>query len=264
MPGGTGVAQTNTDTVDFGQVFNDAFAALRQNWTIYLILALVFTGLPAAAATWEVERLIAQHVLTRANPIGASEVGYLRALPVTIVSFVTQGAVIAGATAHLNDRRASFSDCLMAGLRNWPALLLLNVVRGVPILIGYMLFIVPGVILNLVWYVSEPVQVIEGGSPLATLRRSADLTRGRRWSIFGLSIVLSVFGLFIGLVAGFMGGFVVGFMKPFGVHALSTQVLAYPLAYVATCPLVSAVAAALYRQLGGGAGQTDAIVQVFA
>lgn len=258
------MVQTSTDTVDFGQVFSDAFAALRQNWATYLILAVVFVGLPAAAATWEVEHLVAQNVLSRANPAGAFAIGYLRALPVTLVGFVLQGAVITGATASFNDRRASFSDCLMAGLRNWPVLLLLNIVRGAPILAGYVLFIVPGVILNLVWYVAGPVQVLEGGSPLAALRRSADLTRGRRWSMFGLSIVLNVFGFIIGLAAGFIGGFIVGFMKPFGVHGVSAQILAYPLTYVAAYPLGSAVAAAIYRQLSGGEGPTDALVQVFA
>lgn len=257
------MAQTSTDTVDFGQVFSDAFAALRQNWAVYLILALVIIGIPVAASTWEVEHLVAQQVLTRANPIGAFEVGYLRALPLGIFGAALQAAVIVGATASFNDRHASFGDCLMAGLRKWPALFLLNIMRGVPILIGYVLFIVPGVILSLVWYLAGPVQVLEGGSPLASLRRSAELTRGRRWSIFGLSIALGVFGFLIGLVAGFIGGFVAGFIKPFGGH-LPAAVLAYPLTYVMLYPFSAAAAAALYRQLSGGERQTDALVQVFA
>ena len=258
------MAQTSTGSVEIGQVFSDAFAALRQNWATYLILAPIFVGIPAAAATWEVEQLVARHVLSTTNPVGAFLIGYLRSFPVGIAAYALQGAVMVGATAFLNGRRASFSDCLIAGLRNWPALFVLNLMRGVAIIGGYLLFVVPGVILNLVWYAAGPVQVIEGGSPLASLRRSADLTRGRRWSLFGLSIVVGVIGFLIGLVSGFIGGFVVGFLKPFGVHGLQAEVLAYPLTYMTAYPFGSAVAAAVYQQLSGGQGQSDALVEIFA
>jgi hypothetical protein len=258
------MAQTSTDTVDIGGVFSDAFAALRQNWATYLILAPIFVGIPAAAATWEVEQLVAQHVLSTTNPVGAFLIGYLRSFPVGIAGFALQGAVMVGAAAFLDGRRASFGDCLMAGLRNWPVLLVLNLMRGAAIVVGYLLFIIPGIVLNLVWYVAGPVQVIEGGSPLASLRRSADLTRGRRWSLFGLSIIVGVFGFLIGLASGFIAGFVVGFLKPFGVYGLQAEVLAYPLTYMTAYPLGSAVAAAVYRQLNGGRGQTDALVEIFA
>lgn len=258
------MAQTSTDTVDFGRVFSDAFGALRQNWGPYLILAPIFAGIPAAAATWEVEQLIAQHVLSTTNPVGGLLIGYLRSLPVSIAGYVLQGAVMVGAAAYFTGRRASFSDCLIAGLRNWPALLLLNLMRGVATDVGYLFFIVPGVILNLAWYVAGPVQVLERGSPLSSLRRSAELTRGRRWSIFGLSIIVGVFGLVIGLVAGFIGGFVVGFMRPFGAHGLQPNVLIYPLTYMAALPFGSAVVAALYQQLTQGQSQTEALAEVFA
>lgn len=261
LAGGYGVAQTSPDTVDFGQVFSDAFAALRQNWAIYLILALVIIGIPVAASTWEVERLVAQQVLSRSNPIGSFQVGYLRALPLGLFGAAVQASVIIGATATFDDRRASFGDCLMGGLRKWPALFLLNLMRGGAVLVGYVLFIVPGVILSLAWYLAGPIQVLEGGSPLASLRRSAELTRGRRWSLFGLSIGLAVFGFLIGLVAGFVGGFVAGFAKAFGAH-LPAEVLAYPLTYVLLYPFSAAVSAAVYRQFN--AGPTEALVQVFA
>ena len=51
--------------------------------------------------------------------------------------------------------------------------------------LGIIALIVPGIILMLAFEVVYPVAVLENLSPKETLRRSSDLTRGRRWNILG-------------------------------------------------------------------------------
>jgi hypothetical protein len=49
-----------------------------------------------------------------------------------------------------------------------------------------------GLFLFVIWWVCAPVLLVDGGGILAALRRSAHLTKGRRWKIFGL---LMLFGI---------------------------------------------------------------------
>jgi hypothetical protein len=53
-------------------------------------------------------------------------------------------------------------------------------------MVGFVLFIVPGIMMAVAWVVSTPALVVERTGVFGAFSRSADLTRGRRWQIFGL------------------------------------------------------------------------------
>jgi hypothetical protein len=55
-----------------------------------------------------------------------------------------------------------------------------------------MLLLVPGVILLVMWWVFVPAIVIEGAGITGCFGRSRELTRGRRWSVFGLILIAYV------------------------------------------------------------------------
>jgi hypothetical protein len=265
---GANMAQSDlgsgSGALDVGQVISDAAGVLRQNWAAYLLLSVVFVGLPSVLSTWEVERLVAQHMLTRANPASGFLIGFARSFPVSVASCVAQAAIMQGGMAYFEGRRRSLSEGLMTGLRYWIPLLALELMRSVAVDLGLLAFLVPGVMLNVAWWVSGPVLVTEHVSPIAAVLRSAELTRGKRWSIFGLAIIVGVFGLMLGFAGGLIGGFVFGFLKAFGVRAFSAQVLAYPLTYMFSIPIGSAIVVAAYRQLSGRSGEADTLAQVFA
>ncbi len=56
--------------------------------------------------------------------------------------------------------------------------------------LGAMLFLAPGLILMTMWWVAVPAAVIERTGVIASLRRSAELTRGYRWKVFGVIVVI--------------------------------------------------------------------------
>jgi len=68
--------------------------------------------------------------------------------------------------------------------------------------LGMILLIVPGIILMLMWYVALPACVVEGLGPVGSLMRSAELTKGHRWQILGLIIVVAIVG---GIIVGIAG-----------------------------------------------------------
>jgi hypothetical protein len=55
--------------------------------------------------------------------------------------------------------------------------------------IGFVLLIVPGVILSLAWSVAAPAEVVEQTGVFGSIGRSVDLTRNHRGAIFALWVV---------------------------------------------------------------------------
>lgn len=90
----------------------------------------------------------------------------------------------------LNGTRVSLLTSIKYGMRGIvPAILLAaitNVLAMVPI--GGIL----GAIINCIWFVASPAAVAERLGPVAALSRSAVLTKGRRWGIFGLTFVVGL------------------------------------------------------------------------
>jgi len=72
-----------------------------------------------------------------------------------------------------------------------PRIIAVSVLISILIAIGFLLLIVPGIIVALMLFVAVPASVMEGGVGKA-LKRSAALTKGHKGALFGLSIVLSI------------------------------------------------------------------------
>jgi uncharacterized membrane protein len=70
------------------------------------------------------------------------------------------------------------------------SLLLVAIVAGVLILIGFVLIIVPGLVLLTIWSVAVPVVVLERPPGLGALGRSRELVRGNGWQVFGVILIL--------------------------------------------------------------------------
>jgi hypothetical protein len=138
------------------------------------------------------------------------------------------------------------------GDRIWP-LIWVGVIVGIAQVIGFILFIIPGLILVVIWAVWQPVVVVENKG-FDALSRSRELVKGNGWNVFGLMIVVLflaflVFGLGAGLgaiIGGVVGAVVV------------TIVFA-----VLLSPIGGVIYAELYFQLAGSsAGGSPAAAPV--
>jgi len=58
--------------------------------------------------------------------------------------------------------------------------------------LGFVLLIVPGLLLSTIWFVALPACIVERLGPTASLRRSLQLTEGHRWKVFGLMLLLLI------------------------------------------------------------------------
>jgi hypothetical protein len=100
----------------------------------------------------------------------------------------------------------------------------------------------PGLMVACAWAVWAPVVTVEGMGPLgAAQARSADLTRGHRWAIFGLGLVVAlvfwVLTIVIALSLG-GGGFLNALATPFFAIAVAPAISSLN-ALVMSCGLSS-------------------------
>ncbi len=73
---------------------------------------------------------------------------------------------------------------------------------------GYAFFIVPGIILSLIFAVCVPAAVVEGRGPVAALKRSGELTNGYKGRIFVTTFLWGLLILVLNwfLTRSFAGG----------------------------------------------------------
>jgi uncharacterized membrane protein len=109
-----------------------------------------------------------------------------------VISAVTQGALVRATLGHSEGRESTLVESAGAGLVVIVPLFLTSLLAALGIALASLLLIVPGVMLYCTWVVAAPVVVAERLWPMAALERSRELTRGARWKVFALLLILMV------------------------------------------------------------------------
>lgn len=81
----------------------------------------------------------------------------------------------------------------------------LAIVAGIAITIGFILFIIPGLILLTIWAVAGPVMVIEHPGVFRALGRSRELVRSYGWQVFGTILLVFLIDIAINIVTAIIG-----------------------------------------------------------
>jgi len=131
----------------------------------------------------------------------------LSALVSMVTSLVLQGALTYVTVRDLNGVKVGVAEALSTGLRHAAPLFAIGLLVGLGTALGLLLLIVPGIIVVLMWSVAAPVRVAERRSIFDSLSRSAVLTKGNRWRIFGLFLLFMVAAMIIQMVVGLIGLF---------------------------------------------------------
>ncbi len=105
---------------------------------------------------------------------------------------IGEAVVLLGAFQRLRGQPLRVGEALHRGFARFFPLIGLSILWGLGIMIGFVLLIVPGVILLCIWAVVVPACIVEGLGATASMSRSAELTKGYRWQILGLLVLLGV------------------------------------------------------------------------
>jgi hypothetical protein len=127
-----------------------------------------------------------------------------------------------------------------------------GILFGVGVAIGFLLLIVPGLILITLWSVGAPAIVVEGIGPIDAFKRSQRLVRGDAWAVFGTLLVVLLIVIVIGFVLSAIA-------NPIGNGEASTWIASI-ISTTITAPIFAIAVSVLYFDLGGGAsGATPAV-----
>lgn len=162
--------------VSVGSVLGRSFGALMKN-------PVVFFGLTLAV-------MVPLAFFTSLLPPGAGRV--VNSLLSCILGFVIQGAVAYGVFQALRGNSPGMGEALSHGFARFFPIAVASLLIGVGVGIGMMLLIIPGVILMCLWSVTIPACVVEKLGAVDSMKRSAALTKGYRWTIFGLFLITGI------------------------------------------------------------------------
>lgn len=127
-----------------------------------------------------------------------------------------------------------------------------GILAGIGIAIGFVLIIIPGLILLTFWSVGAPAIVVEGAGPIDAFGRSWRLVRGEAWSVFGVLLLVFLIVVIAEAILGAIGAAI----------GVAGFIIAAIIAAAITAPVYALAVSVLFFDLGGGTGIPDPAVPV--
>jgi hypothetical protein len=133
----------------------------------------------------------------------SSAAGVVLSLLFLALGVLYQGMVVKLVQDIQDGRRDHSVRALMASVTPvfWP-LLGVGILFGIGVAIGFVLLIIPGLYLLVIWSVVAPVTVLERPGVFAAFGRSRALVRGNGWSVFGVILIVFVAVVVVSIAAG--------------------------------------------------------------
>lgn len=116
-----------------------------------------------------------------------------------------------------------------------------GLLAGIAIGIGFLLLIVPGLILLTIWSVIAPVIVVEHSGVINAFGRSRELVRGNGWQVFGVIVIVYAIVFAANLVLGAIGTAVS--------DTAAGRIVFNLISSTITAPIAALVAAVIYFRL---------------
>jgi hypothetical protein len=188
-------------TFRLADVFSKSFAVYGRRFVPFIVLTIIasipiyllifLVGTPTRIATADPADLAAS--------MGPA---VILALANVVTKSLASGAVMYGVVQELRGRAFSVGDSLQIALRRFLPIVGIAICTSIVVMLGTILLIVPGLMLLCMFYVSTPVCVAEQTGVFTSMSRSRFLTKGHRWQVFGMILVIGVGAFALGAIVG--------------------------------------------------------------
>ncbi len=213
-------------------IYKDRFKTMVTIVAVVLVPIGILSAIINASLVSDVESNLETGLLDFGGSIAAASI-------VSVLAWIAQmlataGVVKAVAGEYLGGS-VTWQAALDAARQRLGALLLGSFLIALGVGIGFIFFIIPGLILLVSWALAIPAMVIEGVSATDGIKRSWSLVSGRRWPILGVFVVLYIVILIFSLIlTGILTGvtFLAGTLAS-GLVGIIPQLLVAPLLSIA-------------------------------
>ncbi|MGO4336221.1 hypothetical protein AB4037_15045 [Labrys sp. KB_33_2] len=175
------VARSAAHHFGLGLVLRVSWAVYRSQFLRLTLLALVAVLPPPLILTFfpiPQDRLL-------------TSVEYWSTLLLSLALSATAGAITClGVRQILSHQPFSFGAAFTHARRSFLALFATTIIFLGAFYLGLVVLIIPGLMVLCRYFVAVPVCVVERTGPLQALKRSAELTRGYRWKLLILGLLL--------------------------------------------------------------------------
>jgi hypothetical protein len=170
------------DPFSVGEVLGTSFSIFFRNLPAFLLMAvLIYSPLFVYAMTTNPLDMTMNEIVW---------MGIILALGGLVLQNLLTAAVTYGVVEQMAGRHAGVGKSMAVGLRCMLPTFGLFIVMMICIALGFLALFIPGLIVMCMLYVAVPALVIEQNGIGRALSRSAHLTKGYRWSMFALVILM--------------------------------------------------------------------------
>ena len=209
-----------------GEIWSEAFRIYRENAAnLLLIVAVVVVPLTFVSA------VIVQTGVTILGLLVGAAIGI-------IIWAVLQAAVLRGAAQATIGDPVDIEASYRWGLARFGSVLLVALLVGIVVAVGFLLLVIPGLIFLVFLSVSEPALIVENRRGTEAMSRSWNLVRGHFWH-----------ALVVILVAAIITGVIQGILSAIGGDNWFVAWIFTAIAQIITAPFTALVTVLLYLDL---------------
>jgi hypothetical protein len=201
-----------------GEILSAAFDIYRQNAAQLLEIVAVVV-IPLSVISYLVSR-VALGVKTRTEILGGQTVkvaeprsfwifvlGALIAAAIAIITTaILEAAILRGASQATIGDPVDIRASYRWGLQRFGSVLLVSILVGLAVAVGFLFLVIPGIILLVLFAVSVPAVVVENARGIDAMKRSWNLTIRHFWHVLAVILVAAIIAAVIGGVITALAG----------------------------------------------------------
>jgi len=196
-----------TEPVSIAKVLDSSIklyaACFNRLWGMFSILAVLYIAMGLLTATLQPDPSAppsaALAFLTENLALLLVFIGFFG-----LVSFVLYAAIIYRLDNVANDREDSFAEAITVGIRAFPSMFWAAILYMIALIVGFLLLIVPGLILTISLMFYLYFIVIDGYSGYSALKASHTLVWGQWWRTSTIFTVPMVIWIAVMFTVGFV------------------------------------------------------------
>lgn len=189
--------------LSFGEILDGAFVLYRRHFAVFFTTALL--PLLPVALLWGVFGFVTGG--DSAVDDAATALTLVAVYPVMIVGMLLMwGALVHQAGQAVEGRRVDRGEAFRVAFRRMLPMLGAGILFTFLAGLGFLLLIVPGVLVMIALFAVWQAVILEGKGPLEAIGRSRELARGAWGRIFGIEVVSYIIVMIPGMLVGTVTG----------------------------------------------------------